>query len=230
MKTLITMLLTLGVAFSVQAEEEGPALETLQQKGSYAMGYELGSQLSSQGVSFDEDLYLQGIRDGLTGAEALLDSTEMRASTLAYQKEMQKAVISKREEDARKNQAAGAEFIKKHAEEEGVQTTENGLQYQVMVEGTGETSPGPDDTVTVHYTGRLIDGTVFDSSVERGEPATFPLQRVIPGWSQALQLMTAGAKWRVIIPADLAYGERGSPPRIPPNAVLDFDIELIAIK
>jgi len=230
MKTLITMLLTVGVAFSVQAEEDGPTLETLQQKGSYAMGYELGSQLNSQGVSFDEDLYLQGVRDGLTGAEALLESTEMRSSALAYQKDMQKAVISKREEDARKNLAEGAEFIQTHAAEEGVQTTENGLQYQVVVEGTGETSPGPDDTVTVHYTGRLIDGTVFDSSVERGEPATFPLQRVIPGWSQALQLMTAGAKWRVIIPADLAYGERGSPPRIPPNAVLDFDIELIAIK
>ena len=127
------------------------------------------------------------------------------------------------------NKKAGQEFLAENGKRDGVVTTASGLQYEVLTEGNG-VQPGPDDVVTVHYTGKLIDGTVFDSSVERGEPATFGVMQVIPGWVEALQLMKAGSTWRLYIPSDLAYGPRGAGGVIGPNATLIFDVELLGVE
>ena len=126
------------------------------------------------------------------------------------------------------NKTIGREFLEENAKNDSVTQTESGLQYMVLKEGTGA-KPGPTDEVTVHYTGRLINGTVFDSSVERGEPATFPLDKVIPGWTEGLQLMSEGAKYRLFIPSELAYGEKGAGEQILPNSTLIFDVELIKV-
>ena len=126
------------------------------------------------------------------------------------------------------NKAIGREFLEENAKNDSVTQTESGLQYMVLKEGTGA-KPGPTDEVTVHYTGRLINGTVFDSSVERGEPATFPLDKVIPGWTEGLQLMSEGAKYRLFIPSELAYGSKGAGDQILPNSTLIFDVELIKV-
>ena len=127
------------------------------------------------------------------------------------------------------NKTIGREFLEENAKNDSVTQTESGLQYMVLKEGTGA-KPGPTDEVTVHYTGRLINGTVFDSSVERGEPATFPLDKVIPGWTEGLQLMSEGAKYRLFIPSELAYGEKGAGEQILPNSTLIFDVELIKVE
>ena len=126
------------------------------------------------------------------------------------------------------NKTLGREFLEENAKNDSVVQTASGLQYMIIKEGTGA-KPGPEDEVTVHYTGKLIDGTVFDSSVERGEPATFPLNRVIPGWTEGLQLMSEGSEYRFFIPSELGYGEKGSGDQIPPNSVLIFDVQLIKI-
>lgn len=136
---------------------------------------------------------------------------------------------ARRAEMAEDNAKAGAEFLAANAKKEGVKTTPSGLQYIVLKEGKGK-KPGPTDEVEVHYHGTLTNGKVFDSSVERGEPASFPVNRVIPGWTEALQMMTEGSKWRVFIPSKLAYKERGAPPVIGPNEVLIFEIELLHVK
>ncbi len=127
------------------------------------------------------------------------------------------------------NKTLGREFLEENAKNDSVVQTTSGLQYMVLKEGTGA-KPGPTDNVTVHYTGRLIDGTVFDSSVERGEPATFPLNAVIPGWTEGLQLMSEGAKYRLFIPSELAYGSKGAGDQILPNSTLIFDVELIKVE
>ena len=127
------------------------------------------------------------------------------------------------------NKTIGREFLEENAKNDSVIQTESGLQYMVLKEGTGA-KPGPTDEVTVHYTGKLINGTVFDSSVERGEPATFPLNKVIPGWTEGLQLMSEGAKYRLFIPSELAYGEKGAGEQILPNSTLIFDVELIKVE
>jgi FKBP-type peptidyl-prolyl cis-trans isomerase len=128
------------------------------------------------------------------------------------------------------NKKEGAEFLKENAKREGVVTTASGLQYEVLEEGDGGTKPTLADSVTVHYVGKLLNGTEFDSSVARGEPATFKLRTVIPGWTEVLQLMSPGDKYRAVIPAHLAYGDRGAPPNIPPSAVLDFEVQLISVE
>jgi FKBP-type peptidyl-prolyl cis-trans isomerase FklB len=203
--------------------------ETRADRISYAIGLDIGQSLSRQSVEVNPDLLYEGLKTALAGETPALSEAEVRETLVSLQRQMQEKQMQAFLEMGDKNLKAGEAFLTENATHEGVVTLESGLQYQVITEGNGE-KPGPSDTVTVHYTGTLIDGTVFDSSRERGEPASFPVGAVIPGWQEALQLMSPGARWKLFIPATLAYGESGMPPRIEPNSALVFDVEMLESK
>lgn len=191
-------------------------------KLSYAWGLAMGRQLQGMGM---KELNVDDFKDAV---KAVFDGTEPAISPEEAQKLIQdylNDLQSKAEEAAK---AAGKKFLEENKKKENVKETPSGLQYVVEKEGEGAT-PTAEDEVTVHYTGRLLDGTVFDSSVNRGEPATFPLNRVIPGWTEGVQLMKEGAKYTFFIPSDLAYGPQGVPGAIPPHSTLIFDVELIKV-
>lgn len=204
-------------------------LESAKDRISYTIGLNIGRDFANQDMDIDPDLVMLGIQDALAGKEPRLSEEEMMAEIQAFQQEMQAKAQAKFAQMAEENRAEGEAFLAANAEQEGVIVTDSGLQYKVIEEGEGE-SPDKSDTVTVHYTGTLIDGTKFDSSVDRGQPATFPVGGVIPGWTEALQLMKPGAKYQLFIPAELAYGERGAGQDIGPNETLIFDVELISVK
>jgi len=192
------------------------------EKLSYAWGLAMGQQLRGMGVAdLDVDSYADAVKAVMTGAEPKMKPEEAQKLINEYLSKLQKGI----EERARKE---GEEFLAANKAKEGVKQTASGLQYTVEKEGTGA-KPGPEDEVTVHYTGKLLDGTVFDSSVKRGAPATFPLNRVIPGWTEGVQLMSEGAKYTFFIPSDLAYGAQGIQGAIPPHATLIFEVELLKI-
>jgi len=211
-------------------------LKTLKQKVSYGIGLNIGRNMKEQGVEIDTLLLIQGVRDALSGAKPQLTDAELQAAMTAFQRDLERKQAMKRiEKDpklkaaAEKNLKDGQAFLAKNAKVKGVKTTPSGLQYQVLKAGKGP-SPKATDRVTTHYHGTLIDGTVFDSSVDRKQPATFGVNRVIAGWTEALQLMKVGSKWKLFIPSDLAYGltpRPGGP--IGPNAVLVFEVELLSI-
>ena len=199
------------------------------EKLSYALGLSMGNNFKSSGV---EELNIKEFGEGV---EAVFAGSQPKMSydeAKEVIRDFFMALEAKQNEAAAKmgevNKAAGEAFLAENAKRPEVKTTESGLQYEVITEGTGN-KPAASDTVVVHYTGTLIDGTVFDSSVERGTPATFGVTQVIPGWVEALQLMQEGAKWRLYIPSDLAYGTRGAGGAIGPNATLIFDVELLQI-
>jgi len=205
------------------------ALETTQAKVSYSIGLDLGKYLSSMKDKIDYDILKQGIDDGFSGAEPQLTEEEMTAAQQEFAETMQAEQEAELEALKQKNSEAGSAYLEENKAKEGVVVTDSGLQYEVVTEGDGEIPTG-DDVVKVHYVGTLIDGTEFDSSVSRGEPVTFPVGQVIPGWTEALQLMKVGSKYKVAIPAELAYGEAGAPPVIEPNSVLVFEIDLLGIE
>jgi len=208
----------------------GPvSLESDDAKVSYSIGYQIGGDFERQGVPLDDQALLAGIRDAVAGADAKLSEDERRTTLAALQTRMQQAAEAGREAEAEKNLAASNAFLAENGAKEGVTTLPSGLQYKVITEGTGP-KPAAGDTVTVHYRGRLIDGTEFDSSYSRNEPATFPLNRVIKGWTEGLQLMGQGAKWELYVPPDLGYGAQGAGGRIPPQSALVFEVELLDIK
>lgn len=190
----------------------------------YAAGGHSARQAMQQGLHPGK--ILAGLEDKLTGNEAAYTPEQIGEAFQVFQQLQQQAQQSSGG-NAAENLAAGQAFLAENAGKDEITTTDSGLQYEVIQEGEGS-KPSATDTVTVHYTGRLLDGTVFDSSVQRGEPIEFPLNRVIPGWTEGVQLMSPGAKYRFWIPANLAYGEQG-PASIGPNQVLDFDVELISI-
>jgi FKBP-type peptidyl-prolyl cis-trans isomerase len=191
-------------------------------KASYGLGVIIGSNMKSQGLdSLDIETFMVAIRDVFDSKALKLERTE---AEMAVQQYMQNVM----EKKSGKAKEAGQVFLDQNKTKEGVKVTTSGLQYKVLSGGSGK-SPSATDKVTVHYTGKLIDGTVFDSSVERGEPATFGVNQVIPGWTEALQLMKEGDKYTLYIPYNLAYGERGAPPQIPPFSTLVFDVELIKV-
>ncbi len=191
-------------------------------KLSYAWGLAMGRQLQGMGVKeCNADDFLAGLKTVFDGTEPAFPVEEAQKLIQDYLSELQQ----KAEEAAR---AAGKEFLEQNRKNADVKETASGLQYVVEKEGEGA-QPAAEDEVTVHYTGRLLDGTVFDSSVNRGEPATFPLNRVIPGWTEGVQLMKEGAKYTFFIPSDLAYGPQGIPGAIPPHSTLIFDVELIKV-
>lgn len=214
----LAMVLVAQVAFAQETKLETPA-----QQASYAIGYEQGGRFANPDIPFDLKALLAGFQDGLNGAKPKLTDEQVNAAMQAFQMLVQAEMTKKAEEDAK----AGEKFLAENAKKEGVKTTESGLQYQVVKAGTGAV-PTLTDRVVCNYRGTLVNGKQFDSSYDRGEPATFGVNQVIPGWTEALQMMKVGAKWNLFIPAKLAYGDR-SVGGIPPNSVLVFDIELLDI-
>ncbi|MDA1044377.1 MAG: FKBP-type peptidyl-prolyl cis-trans isomerase [Verrucomicrobia bacterium] len=203
-------------------------LSTDAQKEGYSLGAGFGTQMREQDVDIDVETFVEGFRDALSGKDLALTDAELKNYTQNFQKRMTETMKAKADQTGTKNTAAGKAFLAENAAKEGVVVTASGLQYSVIKEGEGP-KPGPTDKVTVHYTGTLLDGTVFDSSVERGQPATFPLNRVIPGWTEGLQLMNVGSKYTLYVPSDLAYGERAGSPKIGPHSTLIFEVELLSI-
>ncbi len=220
--------LCMALAVSPVFGAEKAELKTHKDKVSYAIGMDMGNSLKRNSIDVDLEMLVKGMRDALSGGKALMTDQEVRETLIAFQKEFQAKQQEKMKALAEKNKKEGDAFLAENKKKEGVKTLPSGLQYKVVAEGKGA-SPKETDTVTVHYRGTLIDGTEFDSSYKRNEPATFPVNGVIKGWTEALQLMKEGAKWQLFIPANLAYGESGRP-GIPPNAVLIFDVELIKIE
>ena len=229
---IIVLTLAVGLLLSVgcvaEEKEKKVELKDLNDKFSYSYGLALGQNFKLQELEVDLDIFLKGLKDGVGGAEPLLTAEEIEQVKKDVQEDVTAKAEARAEAKAVKNKEEGAAFLAENAKQEGVVTTESGLQYKIIEAGTGP-SPGVTDNVTVHYTGSLADGSEFDSSHKRGEPATFPVGGVIPGWTEALQLMKEGAKWQLVIPSELAYGERGAGPLIGPNAVLVFDVELIKV-
>ena len=201
---------------------------TQYQTASYGIGYDLGRNIKDSHIALDADLIVQGLRDCLAGTATKVTPEQFDS---AMAKVRQELTANAQANAAKAGEAAGKEgdaYRETNGKKPGVKTTASGLQIETIKEGTGA-SPTAADTVKVHYTGKLIDGTTFDSSVDRGQPISFPLSGVIKGWTEGLQLMKVGGKSRLVIPSNLAYGPNGSPPTIPPNATLVFDVELLDI-
>lgn len=206
-----------------------PALKTEKEKLSYALGLQVGTNLKQSEVDIDSAILARAVKDALSGAKPLLSEEEIRATLQDFQQKMVQKQMAHMQQVAAKNKKEGDAFLAANKKKKGVVTLPNGLQYKVVKNGTGK-KPKLNDTVVAHYTGTLINGKEFDSSVSRGQPATFPLNGVIKGWQEALQLMPEGSKWQVFIPAELGYGERGAGQHIEPNSTLVFDIELLSVK
>lgn len=204
-------------------------LATPEDKVSYIIGLQMGKSLAEQHVSVKEDLLLRGYHDGQSGSKALMTEDEIRTTMMAFQQQLMNAQRTRDSSASIDNQKEGEAFLATNHSKDGVQTTASGLQYKVIKEGSGP-HPLKTSMVTVHYRGTLLNGDEFDSSYQRNEPATFPLNQVIPGWTEGLQLMTPGSKFQFWIPSALAYGEGGSPPKIGPNSTLSFEVELLSFK
>jgi len=204
-------------------------LTTDAQKFSYSVGANIGKQLQQVKDEVDTKSLEQGLEDSFSGAQLKLDDKAREEVMRSVAMKMQQKQAEEREKLAQKNKDEGDKFLADNAKKPGVKTTASGLQYEVITEGNGP-SPTAQDKVTVNYKGTLLDGTVFDSSYDRGQPVTFPLGSVIPGWTEGLQLMKTGAKYKLYIPSSLAYGERGAGPKIGPNATLTFEVELISVE
>ncbi|WP_427980414.1 FKBP-type peptidyl-prolyl cis-trans isomerase [Agarivorans sp.] len=210
------------------------ALETAEQQQAYAIGASVSRYIATTleqqkelGLELDNALVLKGMEDGL-GGEVSMSEEEIQSTLKALDEKLAGLVQAKAEADAAAAKAESEKFLADNAAREGVTVTESGLQFEVLSDAEGD-KPSAADTVTVHYKGTLTDGTPFDSSYDRGEPATFPLNRVIPGWTEGVQLMSKGAKYKFFIPSELGYGESGAG-SIPPNSVLVFEVELIDIE
>jgi FKBP-type peptidyl-prolyl cis-trans isomerase len=202
--------------------------ESVQDRASYVIGYNLGRTLKQNDVNANSDLIVKGLRDGLTGANGMLTDAEMQSTMQEFQKQVQTQQEAKQKMVGEKNKTEGEAFLAKNKARAGVKTTASGLQYEVEKEGTGP-APKATDMVTVNYKGTTIDGTTFDSSYDRGQPATFVLNQVIPGWTEGVQLMKVGSKSKFYIPAALGYGDKGAGNVIGPNAPLVFEVELLSI-
>jgi FKBP-type peptidyl-prolyl cis-trans isomerase FklB len=229
MKSVWIIALSIGI-LAGQVYAQDAVLKTQKDKVSYSIGMDIGTTLKKQELDVDPAILARGIRDSMSGQKPLMTDQEMRDTIAAFQKEMMAKQQEQTKQMGEKNKKQGEAFLAENKKKEGVKTLPSGLQYKVITAGKGK-KPKATDTVTTHYRGTLIDGTEFDSSVSRGKPASFLVTQVIPGWTEALQLMEEGAKWQLFIPSNLAYGERGTPGGpIGPNATLIFDIELISIQ
>lgn len=203
---------------------------TSKQKAGYSLGVNMSNNLQSIKNHIDTDALINGLRDGIQGRKLQLSMDEIQKTLSEFQQKIAKEQMAQMQKLGKNNIEEGKKFLTENKNKKGIKTTKSGLQYKIIKSGKGK-SPKLTDTVTTHYRGTLVDGTEFDSSYARNQPATFPVNGVIGGWTEALQLMKPGDKWKLYIPAKLAYGERGSGPggKIGPNATLIFDIELIKI-
>lgn len=222
MRTSLLGLLALTLVFTLSCERKAK-LDSDKAKASYAIGQQIGQNLRTQNIDIDSKALAESIKDAVAGTEPRMTQEEMQQALMNLQEMMGK----KAQEDAEKNLEAGKKFLEENKSKEGVKVTESGLQIQIETQGTGPT-PKATDTVRVHYRGTLVNGEQFDSSYDRGQPAEFPVNGVIRGWSEALQTMKAGTKAKLYIPADLGYGA-SQRPGIPANSVLIFDVELLEV-
>lgn len=240
MRRFLAMLSIVAMALSVSAQDDAPAdtgpvkagdltLESNVDKASYAIGSDIGKNFRRAGIDLNLEALAQGFKDARAGDDLAMTDEQMQAVMLEFQQTMMTAMQQAQAREADESKVKGDEFLAAKAKDAGVKKTDSGLLYEVVKEGTGAT-PAASDTVRVHYTGTLIDGTKFDSSHDRGQPAEFQVGRVIKGWQEALQLMKVGSQWKLYIPGDLAYGPQGNPRGgIPGNAVLVFDVELLEV-
>jgi FKBP-type peptidyl-prolyl cis-trans isomerase FklB len=228
MKKLFAALICVGLFVGVSKAEEKQVLKDQNDRTSYSIGYQIGGDLKRQGVGVNPELMVKGVQDAMGGKEPLMTLEEMQKELVVLKQRIVAAQQEEQKKAAAKNLAEGEAFLAENAKKEGVKTLPSGLQYQVLKEGEG-TPPKATDTVTVQYRGTLIDGTEFDSSYSRGQPATFPLNRVIKGWTEGVQLMKPGAKYKFFIPPNLAYGAHGAGPKIGPESTLIFEVELISV-
>ena len=229
MKAITPVALVCAFAGVALAADTAMTLKDDKDKVSYSIGLNIGKSMKQEGLDINPDALAAAMKDVFAGKAPQLTDEQVQQVMQAFQQKMMAQKMAAREAGLTKNKAEGEKFLAENKKKDGVKTTASGLQYKVIKDGTGKT-PKATDTVKTHYRGTLIDGKEFDSSYKRGEPAEFPVNGVIKGWTEALQLMKEGAKWQLFIPGDLAYGERGAGADIGPNATLIFDIELLSVK
>lgn len=226
----ITILTLIIILIACSAESKQVELKNHQDSISYALGLQLGINFTKDSVFLNTEAFRAGMHQAMYGDtnQAQITMLEQKQLLLNFQNEMQQRLQQKQASGLASTKLAGAQFLEKNKTQPGVKTTKSGLQYKVIEEGDG-LSPTPQDTVIVHYKGTLVDGTVFDSSIDRGQPAKFPVGGVIPGWIEGLQLMKEGGKYMLYIPSDLAYGDRQAGPTIPAGSTLIFEVNLIKV-
>jgi FKBP-type peptidyl-prolyl cis-trans isomerase FklB len=226
--TTLTLVLVAGQLWAADKAAKKPELKSLKEKASYGIGLGMGTNLKKDSIELDIDLLTQGIRDGLAGGKTQLSEEEVQQVMEEFQKELMAKQATRAKALGEKNKKEGETFLAGNKKKEGVKITKSGLQYKVLKAGNGK-KPSAEDTVTTNYRGTFIDGKEFDSSKKHGGPATFAVNRVIPGWTEALQLMPVGSKWQLFIPSDLAYDEEGFGAEIGPDTTLIFELELVSI-
>lgn len=229
MKIKLVAAAIMGFAISTAIAADAPMLATDMDKLSYSVGIDLGKNLQRQGIEVNPTIMAKGIQDGMAGGPMQMTEEQMKDSLSKFQKDLMAKRAAQFESKATENKAKGDAFLAQNKAKAGVVTLPSGLQYKIVTAGTGD-KPTKDSEVTVEYTGKLLDGTVFDSTDKAGKPASFKVTQVIPGWTEALQLMPAGSTWELYVPANLAYGSRNVGGPIGPNETLIFNVHLISVK
>jgi len=219
----------MGMLAAQLSAQESAVLKTEQDKINYGIGVGVARNLMRQGIEVDLEMVIRGLRDSLSGGKLLMTEEELEKTMITFQAEMTQKQALAAKVTGEKNKKEGEAFLAENQKKEGVTTLPSGLQYKVLKAGEGK-KPTVNDTVVCNYRGTFIDGTEFDSSYKRNQPATFAVKGVIKGWTEALQLMAIGSKWQLFIPSNLGYGDKGALPGIGPNAVLIFEVELLGIK
>ena len=227
--SLTALLLFPALGYAAADDKAAPELKTFQDKLSYSMGLDVGTYFKGMKADIDYDRLIQGINDSFKENKPLISAEEVAEVQKEFAAKMQEKQAAQVKELQEKNKKAGDDYLAENKKKKGVKVTKSGLQYEVVKKGNGQ-KVKEGDQVKVHYTGTFVDGTVFDDSRKRDEPAVFGVEQVIPGWSEALKLMDVGSRYKLVIPSNLAYGEQGAPPVIEPNSVLLFDVELISVE